>query len=292
VEPEGYQPAEGELIDTARRFVTGNYFDVLRIRPMRGRAFEMADENPGAEPVMVVTDAFARHFWPEGRWLDRRVGFREVSYRVVGVIADTREHDLRGDRDRYKFYVPARRPGDIGDNLLIRTALPAQQLLPMVRERIWAVDPGIVIEDAMPMRDRIARSLAGDRYRMRLMTAYSVAAALFALLGIYGVMTRAVARRRQELGLRLALGAQPGRVFSIVLGGAVRMGVLGVACGIGLALLATRVMESLIWGVPRLDPLTNAAAGGLLLGLTLLAALVPAYRAARVEPMRAIRGNS
>ncbi|HEU4631464.1 MAG TPA: ADOP family duplicated permease [Gemmatimonadaceae bacterium] len=289
VEPEGYQPAPGEVVDAARRFVTGNYFDVMRIRPVQGRLLTAADARPDAERVMVVTDAFARHFWPDGRWLDRQVGFWGDTYRVVGVIADTREHDLRGDDDRYKFYVPALDPATAADNLLIRTRLSAAQLVPALRERVWRIDRSIVVEDALPMPERIARSLADDRYRMRLMTAFSLAAALFSLLGIYGVTSRAVVRRRRELGLRVALGAPRGRILGLVLGEAARVGTVGVLLGVALALVATRVLAGLVWGVPRLDPLTYGAAALLLLALTLAAALGPARRAAGVEPMRVIR---
>ena len=290
VTAEGYLPAPGEQVVAARRFVTGNWFDVMRIPAVQGRPLGPADARAGAEPVMVVTDRFARHFWPDGRWLDRAVEFWGTRYRVVGVIADTREHDLRGDEDRLKFYVPERDPGNAADNLLIRTALPPEVLIPVLRERVWAVDRSIVVTDAMPMTERIARSLADDRYRMRLMVAFSLMAAGFSLLGIYGVMSRAVTRRRTELGLRAALGASRGRLLRLVLGEAARIGGVGALLGIGGALAATRVLESLVWGVPRLDPLTYAAAAAVLLALTLAASLLPARRAASVEPMRVIRG--
>ena len=288
VEPEGYVPAEGEVIDAARRFVTGNYFDVMRIRALQGRLLDPADGRPGAEPVMVVTDAFARRFWPDGRWVGRTVGFWGKTYRVVGVIADTHEHDLRGDDDALKYYVPGERV-DIGGNLLVRASVPPETLVPLLRERVWGVDRAIVVEDALPMTERVARSLADDRYRMRLMVAFSLAAALFSLLGIYGVMSRLVARRRRELGLRVALGSPRARILGLVLGDAARIGLAGVALGVALALAATRALETLLWGVPRLDPLSYAAAAALLFALTLLASLVPARRAAGVEPMRVIR---
>jgi predicted permease len=289
VEPEGYQPAPGEVIDVGRRLVSGEYFDVMRMRPVRGRLLTPDDARPNAEPVMVVTDQFARHFWPDGRWVGRTVGFWGVRYRVVGVIADTREHDLRGDDDRLKLYAPARSLGEAGENLLIRSDVPAAQLAPALRERLWATDRAIVIEDARPMTERIARSLADDRYRMRLMVAFSIAAAFFSLLGIYGVMTRAVARRRHELGMRAALGAPRGRILSLVLGDAARIGALGAVSGAALAVAATRALERMIWGVPRLDPLTYVGSAALLLALTLAASLVPARRAAGVDVMRVIR---
>ena len=289
VQPEGYRPAPDEVVIAARRFVTGNYFDVMRIPAVQGRVLSTADDHAGAERVMVVTDRFARHFWPDGRWLNRRVGFWDDDYRVVGVVADTREHDVRGDEDKFKFYVPARASANAGDNLLIHSRVAPEALLPVLRERIWEVDRSIVIAEATSMQERIARSLAADRYRMRLMVAFSVMAACFSLLGVYGVMSRTVARRHRELGLRIALGAQRRSILSLVLADATRIGVVGAALGIGAALLATRMLERLLWGVPRLDPLTYTCVAALLLVLSLVASLAPAHRASRAEPMRVLR---
>jgi putative ABC transport system permease protein len=292
VQPEGYVPAPGEVTDAGRRFVSGGYFAVMGIAAAQGRVLGPADDRADAGRVMVVTDAFARHFWPDGRWVGRTVGFWDDTYRVVGVIAETREHDLRGDDDKFKFYVPARGSGEAGSNLLLRTHLPAAQLVPVLRERIWTTDRSVVIEDAMPMTDRIARSLAEDRYRTRLMVAFSVAAAVFALLGVYGVMSRAVVRRRHELGVRSALGAQRRALLSLVLGDAARIGTLGAALGIGLALAASRALERLLWGVPRLDPLTYLGAAAALLALALAASFVPARRAGDVDPVTTLRADS
>ena len=289
VQPEGYEPAKGEVVDAARRFVTGAYFDLLRIRPMQGRVLGPDDTRPGAERVMVVTDAFARHFWPDGRWLDRTVGLWDESYRVVGVIADTHEHDLRGDEDRFKFYAPARSGDEAADNILIRTGMDPALLVPVLRDRIWRVDGSIVIDDVMPLTERMVRSLANDRYRMRLMVAFSIAAGCFALFGVYGVISRAVVRRRRELGLRVALGAPRSSILSLVLGDATRIAVVGVAIGTIAALLASRVLASIVWGVPPSDPVSFAAAGIALLTVSVIAATIPARRAARVEPMIVMR---
>jgi hypothetical protein len=289
VQPEGYQPAKGEVVDAARRFVTGAYFDLLRIRPVQGRVLGLDDTRPRAERVMVVTDAFARHFWPDGRWLDRTVGLWDESYRVVGVIADTHEHDLRGDEDRFKFYVPARSGHEAADNILVRAQMDPALLVPLLRDRIWRADASIVIEDVMPLEERMARSLTDDRYRMRLMVAFSIAAGCFALFGVYGVISRTVVRRRRELGLRVALGAPRSSILSLVLGDAVSIAFIGVGIGIFAALFASRVLASIVWGVPPSDPMSFAAAGIALLAVTVIAATIPARRAAGVEPMIVMR---
>ncbi len=289
VQPEGYTPAKGEVVNAARRFVTGAYFDLLRIRPVQGRVVGPADTRPGAERVMVVTDAFARHFWPDGRWLDRTVGLWGESYRVVGVIADTHEHDLRGDEDRYKVYMPTRSGDEAADNILVRTPMDPALVVPVLRDRIWRADASIVIEDVMPLSERLARSLTDDRYRMRLMVAFSIAAGCFALFGVYGVISRSVVRRRRELGLRVALGAPRSSILSLVLGDAARIAVAGVAIGTIAALLASRVLASIVWGVPPSDPVSFAVAGIALLAVAVIAAAIPARRATRVEPMIVMR---
>jgi hypothetical protein len=289
VQPEGYTPAKGEVVNAARRYVTGTYFDVLRIRPLQGRVLGPADTRPDAEGVMVVTDAFARHFWPDGRWLDRTVGLWGESYRIVGVIADTHEHDLRGDEDRFKFYLPTRSGDEAADNILVRTPMDPSLLVPVLRDRIWRADASIVIEDAMPLTERLARSLTDDRYRMRLMVAFSIAAGCFALFGVYGVISRSVVRRRRELGLRVALGAPRSSILSLVLSDAARIAVVGVAIGTIAALLASHVLASIVWGVPPSDPVSFAAAGIALLAVAVIAAAIPARRAARVEPMIVMR---
>lgn len=289
VEPEGYTPAPGEEIDAARRFVTPNYFSMLRVPALQGRLFSPADDRPNAERVMIVTDQFARHFWPDGRWVGRTVGFWNNTYRVVGIIADTREHDLRGDDDRYKFYVPAVALSYLDGNLLLRTSVPTAQLMPMLRERLWRIDPEISLVSGVPLRERVERSLADDRFRMTLMSVFSSVAALFSLLGIYGVTSRSVARRRREMALRTALGAPSGRLMAMVLTEAGRIGLVGAVAGIALAIAGSRVLERLIWGVPRLDPLTYTAAAGVLFVATILAALAPARDAAAMDLMRTLR---
>jgi predicted permease len=289
VEPEGYVPAPGELVDVGRRFVTPNYFAVMRIRAMQGRVLAPGDDQATSERVMVVTDEFARHFWPDGHWVGRMVGFRGAQYRVVGVIADTREHDLRGDADRYKLFAPSRPDADINGNFLLRTDASAAQLTPILRERLWKVDPAIVMVGAMPMRERMDRTLEDDRYRMLLMSVLSCVATLFSLLGIYGVISRSVARRGRELGLRAALGAPRTRLMSMVLVDAARVGAWGAVAGVGLALATTRLLGRLLWGVPPVDPITYSTVAGLLLCMTLVVAVVPARRAASIDVMGVLR---
>ncbi|HXT14946.1 MAG TPA: ADOP family duplicated permease [Gemmatimonadaceae bacterium] len=289
VEPEGYRPAPGEVVDVARHFVSASYFSILHVRVLQGRLFSPQDERMDAGRVMIVSDAFARHFWPDGRWISRAVGLWGATYRVVGVIGETREQNLRGDDDKFKFYVPARPDGNFPSNFLLRTNASAATLVPILRERLSKLDPDIVIGSAVPLRERMAETLADDRFRMRLMSIFSSVAALFALIGVYGVTSRSVARRRREMGLRAALGAPAGRLTIMVLQEAGAVGAAGALAGVGIAIAGSRALERMIWGVPPIDPITYGVVFGVLVSAALLAALVPARRAAAADVMQALR---
>jgi putative ABC transport system permease protein len=287
VEPEGYTPRDGEIVDVGFRFVSGNYFDVLGVNALHGRLLAPADELSGAEKAMVVNERFARAFWPRAQdAVGRTVVHWGTTYRVVGVVADMLEQDVRGDTDALKFYVPS----IVVDNLLIRSDMPMATLIPLLRERLRATDDALVVLNMLPMQERISGTLAEYRYRMRLMTAFSAMAGLFALLGVYGVMTREVLRRRRELGVRIALGAQVGNIMALVLGRAARICFVGAAGGILTGYLATTLLENLLWGIEATDPVTFAGVGIGLLGLAVLVSIGPARRAARTQPMEILRG--
>jgi putative ABC transport system permease protein len=286
VEPEGYVPRDDEVVNAGFRFVSGNYFEVLAVHAIHGRVLSPADELPGAERVMVVNQRFARAFWPEGEAVGRTVGHWTNAYRVVGVVPDMLEQDVRGDTDILKFYLPS----NVVDNVLVRSEVPLNVLMPLLRERLREADDALVIREASSMRDRIMGTLGEYRYRMRLMLAFSVMAGLFALLGVYGVMTRDVVRRRQELGVRIALGARPANIVSLVLRRSARICAIGAAVGIFVGYGATTLLESMLWGVTPTDPVTFLAVGGGLLVLSILASLYPARRAAATRPMDILRG--
>jgi putative ABC transport system permease protein len=289
VEPEGYTPSTGELLDAQRHFVSGNYFDVMQIRPIAGRTFTTAEDRPDADKVIVVDEHFAKRFWPDGRGVDRHVSFWDNTYRVVGVVPDVIEHDVRGEKDEIRFYVPGRQVVGGDGDLLIRTAGDPSLLISQVRSRLWEFDPDISITSIMPMRERITGTLAEYRYRMRLMLAFACLAALFSVLGVYGITNRSVARRTQELGIRLALGARPRTVLSHVLSGGVRLAIIGGAVGLAVSFYAARLLQSMLWGVPAADPVTF---GGIAVGVVLLcilATLAPARRASKLDPMMALR---
>lgn len=282
--------AEGldEQILAERRFVSANYFDVMGIAIVQGRAFDANDDRPDAPVQVVISEGLANRLWPDGSAVGRRFGYWGGEGRVIGVAADIRDEEMRSGTT-FSFYAARRQAGQLGGSFVIRTGLDPQSLVPAIRARVRAIHPDIAIISAQPLTDLIAEQLAAERYRARLVLVFSVLAAVFALMGIYGVTSRSVAARTRELGIRKALGAPGSGIMGLVLGQAVRLALAGAIGGIIVSLIATRLIEAYLWGVPRTDPLTLAGIAGLLGIASILAALAPGRRASRVDPMEALR---
>jgi putative ABC transport system permease protein len=173
--------------------------------------------------------------------------------------------------------------------LLVRTRGRADALAPMVRQEIRALDPGVPVDRIGTMTDALAESVSLPRFRSLLMTTFAVAALLLAAIGIYGVVAYTVAQRTAEIGLRMALGATPSSVLAIVVNRGSRPVVVGVALGLAGAVGLTRLLETMLFGVTSLDTLTFAGAAVVLTAVALAATVIPAYRAARLDPVRALR---
>jgi predicted permease len=205
VKPEGVTPKPGEPMDAERRPVSANYFDVMRMRLVAGRGFTADEDRPDAPRVVVVNEALVRRYWPGESGVGKKLGFWNREWTVVGVVRDTRERNLRGEGST-KFYVPAQSLGVPDGSFVIRTTGDPMALASAIRPALWAVDPKLPVTQIMDMRRRMGQSVVEQQYRMRLMLAFSALATLFAIAGVYGVLSRSVARRRRELGIRVALG--------------------------------------------------------------------------------------
>ena len=291
VEPEGYVAAPDEIIDAEWHFISGNYFSVLEIAALEGRTFVDADNRLDGEKTMVVDENFARRFWPDRRWLDRHVTMWGTTYRVIGVVPHVVQRDVRGEKNDVRFYIPGRQAVSSDGDLLIRTQGDPSALMAAVRNRLWQYDPDIAITSMMPMRERIAGTVADYRYRMRLMVAFAGLAAMFSVLGVYGITNRSVAHRTQELGIRLALGARRTTVLSHVLGGGVRLALFGGVAGLALSFYLVRLVQSMLWGVPATDVTTFVAIGVAVVVMCVIGTLQPALRASRLDPMVALRNT-
>jgi putative ABC transport system permease protein len=274
-----------------RRFVTPNFFDVAGIRFVEGRAFTAADDVQDAPGTVVISHGLARALWPRESALGKRLtywGDRET--RVVGVVEDIRDEELSSSTT-LAFYVPRRQAGQLGGTFLLRTDGDPVRVIPQVRERVRRVHDAIAIIAAQPMRELIAEQTAAQRYRARLIFVFAALAALFSMMGVYGVTARRVARRTREMGIRMALGAEARDVLAMVVRSAAGLALLGAILGIVGALAGTRLIASYLYGVAPTDPVTIFAVAALLLLAGTAAALGPALRAASVDPADALRSD-
>jgi predicted permease len=287
VEPEGYA---GDPIIAERRFVSANYFDVMGIRIVEGRGFVADDDRPGAPGVMIISEGVAHAAWPGESPIGRRVDYWGTETTVVGVAATIRDEGLRAGTE-LAFYVPRLQAGQPYGNLVVRGRGEPLALAGPVREAIWSFDRAIAVPSVRSFREHFADEIAGQRYRARLITVFSGLAALFALMGVYGVTARSVAARTREVGIRMALGAERASVMGLVLRQALRLAVYGGLAGLVAAWFATRLLESYLWGVEPTDPWTLVGTALLLATASVVAALAPGRRAARIDPIEALRAE-
>ncbi|MBC7931090.1 MAG: ABC transporter permease [Rubrivivax sp.] len=283
------------------RFITAGYFDAMRIPVLRGRDFKDSDVD-GAPRVAVVSRAMAERHWPDEEAIGKRFAYAGIGrghddkpdwIEIVGVVGDIKHRGL-DVASKPEIYVPVYQPLFKGFRLPalyvgIRTSGDAASLTPAVRREVLAIDREQAVASMKTMRQRLAESIAQRRFNMSLLGLFAVVALVLAAVGVYGVMSYAVARRTHEIGVRVALGAQRGDVLRPVLRQGMRLTLAGVAVGLVGALAATRVLASLLYGVSATDPLTFAGVAALLSAVALFACLVPARRATKVDPMVALR---
>jgi predicted permease len=260
-----------------------------------GREFADGD-GADAPQVAVINEAMARYFFHGQNPIGRHFGLgrgKATDIEIVGVVKDGKEADLRKDAAR-TFYLPYMQQTRAGDGLgqltfFVRMqtdgALSGDTLRRVVRE----VDPNIPVFDVKTMATVADESLFLDRMVAMLSASFGALATLLAAIGLYGVMSYAVARRTREIGLRMALGAASGSVVWMVMREVVVMAAIGVGVGLPLAVASGRLVSSLLFGVSAADPVTLAAATAFLLTVALVAGYVPAGQATRVDPMRALR---
>lgn len=260
------------------------------MRIVRGRAFGPADRR-GAPPVAVVNESMARQFWgtadPIGRRL--RVGPRHPDWiTVVGVVGDVKHDGLAGDARRAMYRPFDQEPTPVGF-VAVRTAGEPASLVAAMRHEVRALDASLVLYDVATMDQRIAASIVGRRFSMLLLGGFALIALVLAALGLYGVLTSAVADRTREIGIRMALGARAADVLRLVMRQSIGMVAFGLVLGIAGALATGPLLAGALFAVSARDPSTLVAVPVLLALVALMAAWVPARRATRVDPVVALR---
>jgi predicted permease len=286
--------------------VTPGYFEAFKIAAVKGRTFNDQDR-AGSTPVVVINEAFAKQMWqdtnPVGRMLAiGRGGMREFAdepiRQIVGVVADSRDNGLNQD-PQPKMFVPQGQIPDLVNQLNMRIApliwvvrtrgepmSMSRQIQQAIRE-----ETGLPVADVRSMGQVVASSTSRERFNTLLMSVFALSALALAAIGIYGVMAYSVQQRTREIGVRLALGAQPGAVQRMVVVQGMKLAAAGVVIGVGAAFGLSRFMASLLFGVTTRDPLVFVGVPLLLAGIALAAVWMPAARASRIDPLGAIRAG-
>jgi predicted permease len=277
------------------RFVTPGFFATLGIPLHRGR--DVAESDTLDAPfAAVVSESFVRRYWPDQDPLGRHFMMAFHDRMVVGVVGDIRVRGLERNSEP-QAYLPYRQVQDgwvIGyapKDLVIHSATGPGTLLPAVRRIVRAADAEQPVSDVHTMADIVEEQTASRSAQVRVLGAFAAIAFLLAAVGIHGLLSFAVSRRTQEIGVRIALGARPGGIVGMIVRQGALLACAGVAPGIALAYAAGRAMEGLLAGVKPGDAATFASAIGLCLLMTMLGSLLPALRAVRIDPIAAIRSE-
>jgi predicted permease len=293
-QPEGVAQPDPQY-PALDRVVSPGYFETLRIRLLRGRFFDDHD-GPDAPSVAIVNDAMARKFWPNEEALGKRFRMNLVGgtfrlFQIVGIVADVKEMalDELPKEEMYFPYWQAQGNYMVPSTLVVHTKGDPTSIASAVREAVWSVDPDQPVSQVGTMNEVLDREVAQRRVQAILLGALAALAMTLACVGIYGVMAYLVTQQNHEIGIRVALGADSRNILGLVLGRGAKWTATGVGIGIGAALLVTRLMRSLLFGVSPFDPLTFAAVALVLAFVALAACYIPARRATRVDPIVALR---
>jgi predicted permease len=283
------QQGDDRAIDVSRNFVSPDYFRVLRLPLSRGRTFDERDR-AGAPAVAIVNETMARRAWPGqdpvGQLLSQGVSRRPLE--VIGVVRDTKYRTIGEDPSPF-VYIPAAQTNEAVMRLLIRAN--GTSVLPQVRAMVAEIDPNLPLSYAATLTDVTAVTLLPHRLASGLAAGVAIVGAFLAAIGIYGLATYNVNQRTREIGVRVALGALRAQVVRLMLSGAAKPVVMGAAVGLLASSLATRLLAGMLYGVQPLDPLSFIGGAVIFMTVAGLASLVPAQRAASVNPVDALRAE-
>jgi putative ABC transport system permease protein len=278
-------------IQAERPKITPDYFRAMGIRLLRGRAFTWAD-NEGSLPVAIINESAARQYWPNEDAMGKRVkledGSAPVWRQVIGIVGDVRQDSLV-KAGRPEVYAPLLQVPVPYLVLTVRTRAEPAALAAAVRHEVMAVDKDQPLFQIQTMQQVVEDSVAGRRFQMSLLAAFGAIALGLAAIGIYGLMAYTVNQRTHEIGIRMALGAKRGDVLHLVVRHGMTLAIVGVVLGTVGALLLTRFLSGMLYGVGANDPTTLLSVATLLIGVAALASYIPARRAMRVDPMVALR---
>ncbi|HSG46342.1 MAG TPA: ABC transporter permease [Longimicrobiales bacterium] len=285
----GYEFAEGERSSIPYNHVTEGYLETMGVGMVEGRTYRRSDDEAGA-PVLVVNRRFAERFWPGESALGKTVETAGRSWEVIGVVETGKYQSLGEDPAEFMF-LPHRQVFRAGMTVVARTAGDPQAVLGRIRGIVREIDPEMPVYDLRTMEDHMGIALLPARLGGIVLGLFGILGLTLAAVGIYGVMAYSVSQRRRELGIRVALGAERTQVEGMVLREGLRLAGVGAVIGLAGAVAAGRLVEGLLYNVSGLDPVAFTAVPAALLAVAALAVWVPARKAARSDPIQALKSE-
>jgi predicted permease len=290
--PTDQPPRTGREGSVDYNVVGRSFFETYRIPVLYGRGFRSTDTST-SQPVALINRALAEKFWPHsspvGKTFNMGSKDKPRVIEIVGVTADAKYSQLEGKAPRTLYLLYNQAKQQLQMTYEVKTPLPPAEALRRIRAAVGEIDKDLPLREVRTQEQQIAATISQQKTFAVLTGAFGVLALVLACIGIYGLMAYNVARRTNEIGIRMALGARASQMLRMVLGETSWLAVMGIGVGLGAALLLTKYVKSLLYGVTAKDPWILCGAGVLLLGVALLAGFGPARRASRVEPMEALR---
>ncbi len=288
-------PPPDQRPDVIFRAIGPGYFETMGIPLLRGRDFTEQD-NLNSALAVIVSEKTAQHYWPKGDAIGKRLKnsstTSDAPWRtVIGVVKDVRQNDFVAEPKMQMYFTYRQLQFLMPNALVVRTAVDPLSLSSAVRNAVWAADKDQPVSNINSMDNIIARAVARQRFSMLLLAIFAGLALVLAAVGIYGVMSYSVAQQTREIGIRMALGAQRSDVLRMTVLQGLRLVGFGLIVGLAGALLLTRLMASLLFGISATDPVTFLGISIVLLAVALFASFIPALRATRVDPMVALRAQ-
>lgn len=281
----------GQFLSARYRQVSPKYFATMGIPLVRGRAFTERDRRE-APPVIIVNETMARQFFPNEDPVGKSIvvddGFAKEPCEIVGLVGDVKDMALETDAGA-QMYLPILQRCWARFNLVVRTGGRPQALMAAIEKEVWALDKDLPLHNVLAMEELLSDSVAQRRFSTLVQAIFSAVALALSAVGLYGLMAFSVSQRTQEIGIRMALGANAGDILRAVLAQGLRLTLIGLTVGLVSALVVTRVIRSFLYDVTPTDPLTFICVSLILAGVALLASYVPARRASKIDPMEALR---
>lgn len=285
---EGVERINANAYPFDGNMVGEKYFEAMGLKKIAGRTFDRAVDTPQANLVAVINQTAAQKWYPGGTALGRRVVLQRKVHEIIGVVEDAPVDSLRSKVPSMIYLSNDQMERGHGV-MVVRASGPMSPVLGQLRGAIRSEDPNVAIAQMSTMDELVERSLTQEKLMALLASFFGALALVLASIGLYGVLAYAVSRRTSEIGIRMALGASPGSVLRMVLGGSLRVVVVGLVIGLGAAVACGRLITAQLYGVEPTDALALGGAAALLIVIAMAASLIPSRRAAMLDPIRALR---